>query len=176
MPAALWFAFAPKRNVPINSLQSLNSVRITSVTGNVPVSITGGNIAQYCVSSSAGCSCDAEAFGNVAATLNNNQYVRARRMAPGNTPAQAKTTLVVGGGWADFMLATGSTLASSSLDVDGSGGAPNALTDGLILVRAMLGFAGSAVTTGAITGTPPRNTWALIQPYLNTNCGTNFLP
>ena len=74
------------------------------------------------------------------------------------------------------MLATRSTLASCSLHVDGIGGAPNALTDGLILVRAMLGFAGSAVTTGAITGTPPRNTWALIQPYLNTNCGTNFLP
>lgn len=176
VPAALGFAFAPKLNVPINSLQSSNSVRITGVTGNVPVSITGGNIAQYCVSSSAGCSCDAEAFGNVAATLNNNQYVCARRVAPGNTPAQAKTTLVVGGGWADFMVTTGSTLASSSLDVDGSGGAPNALTDGPILVRAMLGFAGSAVATGAVIGTPPRNTWALIQPHLNANCRTNFLP
>lgn len=45
VPAALGFAFAPKLNVPINSLQSSNSVRITGVTGNVPVSITGGNIA-----------------------------------------------------------------------------------------------------------------------------------
>lgn len=112
----------------------------------------------------------------MAATLNNNQYVCVRRVAPGNTPAQATTTLVVGGGWADFMVTTGSTLASCSPDVDGSGGAPNALTDGLILVRAMLGFTCSAVTTGAIIGTPPRNTWALIQPYLNANCRTNFLP
>jgi hypothetical protein len=25
-------------------------------------------------------------------------------------------------------------------------------------------------------GTPTRATWALIQPYLNANCGTNFAP
>ncbi|TAF99756.1 MAG: hypothetical protein EAZ43_15110 [Betaproteobacteria bacterium] len=62
------------------------------------------------------------------------------------------------------------------LDLDGSGGAPNAVSDGLMLIRAMLGFTGTAVTTGAIIGSPPRNTWALIRDYLNQNCGTNFAP
>lgn len=174
VPAA--FAFAPKLNVPVNSLQSSNGVQISGVTGNLPVSIVGGNFAQYCLSSSAGCSCDVQAFGNVAATMNNSQYVCVRQVAPPNTPALAKATLLVGGGWADFVVTTGNSLASCNLDVDGSGGAPNALTDGLILLRAMLGFTGTAVTNGAIIGTPPRNTWALIQPYLNANCGTNFLP
>ena len=45
-----------------------------------------------------------------------------------------------------------------TLDIDGSGGAANGATDGLILLRAMLGFTGTAVTTGAISGTPPRST------------------
>jgi len=174
VPAA--FSFAPKLNVPLNSLQSSSSVQITGVTGNVPVSIVGGNFAQYCVSSSAGCGCDVQAFGNAAATLNNGQHICVRQVAPPNTPAQAKATVVVGGGWADFIVTTGNSFTSCNLDVDGSGGAPNALTDGLMLVRAMLGFTGTAVTAGAIVGTPPRNTWALIQPYLNGNCGTNFLP
>ena len=174
VPAA--FAFAPKLNVPLNSLQGSNGVQITGVTGNVPVSIVGGNFAQFCVSSSVGCGCDVQAFGNVATTMNNSQHVCVRQVAPANVPALTKTTLVVGGGWADFVVTTGSALTSCNLDVDGSGGAPNGLTDGLILVRAMLGFTGTAVTTGAIFGTPPRNTWALIQPYLNANCGTNFLP
>jgi hypothetical protein len=68
------------------------------------------------------------------------------------------------------------TGAACDLDLDGSGGAPNAVSDGLMLVRAMLGFTGTNVTNGAITGTPPRNSWALIRDYLNQNCGTSFAP
>lgn len=62
------------------------------------------------------------------------------------------------------------------LDLDGSGGPPNAASDGLMLLRAMLGFTGTMVTDGAISGSPPRNTWPLIRDYLNQNCGTNFAP
>lgn len=45
-----------------------------------------------------------------------------------------------------------------------------------MLVRAMLGFTGTAVTDGAITGSPPRNTWPLIRQHLNDNCAMNFAP
>lgn len=62
------------------------------------------------------------------------------------------------------------------LDLDGSGGAPHALSDGLMLVRAMLGLTGTAVTNGAISGSPPRNTWPLIRQYLNDRCGANYSP
>lgn len=62
------------------------------------------------------------------------------------------------------------------LDVDGNG-LVQPLTDGLMLLRAMLGLKLTAVTNGAIgTGTPTRTTWATIQPFLNANCGTNFAP
>jgi hypothetical protein len=99
-----------------------------------------------------------------------------RQVAPAYTPAQTKATLVVGGGWADFIVGTGSQITSCNLDLDGSGGAPNAASDGLMLVRAMLGFTRTAVTDGAISGSPPRNTWALIRQYSSDNCGSNFLP
>jgi hypothetical protein len=170
------FAFAPKLNVPLGSQQTSNAAQITGVLGNVPASITGGNVPQFCISSSAGCSCDVQPFTRDAATLNNNQYVCVRQAAPFSTPAQAKTTLVVGGGWADFIVSTGTQITSCSLDIDGSGGAPNAASDGLMLVRAMLGFTGTEVTNGAVVSTPPRNTWALIRAYLNANCGTSFAP
>ena len=63
-----------------------------------------------------------------------------------------------------------------TLDVDGNGSI-DALTDGLMLLRAMLGLTGTGVTNGAIGGgAPARTTWGLIQPYLNVNCGTNFAP
>jgi Metallo-peptidase family M12B Reprolysin-like len=58
------------------------------------------------------------------------------------------------------------------LDVDASGGVKpeNALTDGLLILRAMLGLTGTAVTNGLTTrgwDTGANN----IKGYLNTNCG-----
>jgi hypothetical protein len=46
----------------------------------------------------------------------------------------------------------------------------------LMLSRAARGLTGTAVTNGAIVGTPPRNTWALIRAYLNSRCNTNYAP
>lgn len=63
-----------------------------------------------------------------------------------------------------------------TLDVDGNNQV-DALTDGLILLRAMFGLTGTAVTSGAIgSGTPTRSTWGMIQPYLNATCGSSFSP
>ena len=63
-----------------------------------------------------------------------------------------------------------------TLDVDGSGGAPDALTDGLLMIRAMFGLTGTSVTTGATAVGAPRNNWTLIRAYLNGSCGANFGP
>ena len=67
-----------------------------------------------------------------------------------------------------------SMIADRSLRLDGSGNAPTALSDGLMLVRAMVGVTGIGVTTLAIAGTPPRNTWTLIRQHLNGTCGGAF--
>ena len=58
----------------------------------------------------------------------------------------------------------------AALDIDGNG-ATSAASDGLMLMRAMFGLTGSAVTNGAVVGS---RTWPEIRDYLNTNCGGNF--
>ncbi len=59
-------------------------------------------------------------------------------------------------------------------NVDGSTGAPDAATDGLLLIRALAGLTGTAVTCGALGSMPTRSTWSAIRSYLNANCGTSF--
>lgn len=61
----------------------------------------------------------------------------------------------------------------NTLDIDGNG-TTDALTDGLLLARAMSGLTGTAVTTGAVVAGAPRATWADVRSYLNARCGTNF--
>jgi hypothetical protein len=58
-----------------------------------------------------------------------------------------------------------------NLDMDGDS-LLSPTKEGLVLVRAMLGFSGSNVTAG--TGLTA--SWATIRANLNANCGTNFAP
>ena len=67
------------------------------------------------------------------------------------------------------------TTFGCTLDIDGNGGL-TALTDGLLLIRALFGLTGTSATNNAIGASPTRGTWAAIQGYLNANCGSNFAP
>ena len=62
-----------------------------------------------------------------------------------------------------------------TLDIDGNG-VIDALTNGLLSIRAQFGLKGTAVTNNAIGAGATRTTWEQIRVYLNANCGTNFLP
>ena len=53
----------------------------------------------------------------------------------------------------------------AALDVDGNG-TPDALTDGLLIVRYMMGLRGDALITGAFDPTAPRKSALTIEPYL----------
>ena len=67
-------------------------------------------------------------------------------------------------------------IASCTLDIDGNN-TVNALTDGLLLLRAMFGLTGTAATAGAIgSGAPTRTGWGNIRTYLNGSCGTSYGP
>ena len=70
---------------------------------------------------------------------------------------------------------SGNVIPLGCVDVDGNGVA-DALTDGLVLVRAMFGLTGTSATNGAIGPNASRATWTLIRAYLNGNCGSSFGP
>ena len=63
-----------------------------------------------------------------------------------------------------------------ALDVDGDGSV-RAETDGLLILRMLLGFTGSAVTSG-ITDLPTskatRKTWLALSLWVNAACGGSF--
>lgn len=70
--------------------------------------------------------------------------------------------------------AAGAALAAGApppLDIDGDGVALGS-TDGLLLVRSLLGVTGTAATTGAVAspGGASRVTWAAARNYLNSMC------
>ena len=172
------FAFVPQLGVPRSSVRTSNPVLIAGIVGAVPLYVDGASGSSYCISSANNCSCDVSlGFVSTLGLITNNNYVCVRHMSSGGLNVPTQTVLHVGTELATFSASTGTAFTGAcSLDIDGSGGPPNAATDGLMLVRALLGFTGTAVTNGAISGTPPRNTWPLIRDYLNQNCGANFAP
>jgi Leucine rich repeat N-terminal domain len=92
-------------------------------------------------------------------------------------PKTATLTCVVsaGGSLVGGPTTLTATVGLGCLDVDGDGDI-DTNTDMVMLIRAALGFTGARVTDGAIVGSPPRNTWALMRAYLNAKCGTNYAP
>jgi hypothetical protein len=171
------FSFAPKVGVLPGSFQLSDGAHITGVTGSIPISLVGGGeFAEYCISSTAVCNCNVQALGKAPSTIDNNQYACVRQRAPAAVPASAKVTLIAGGGAASFIVGTGNDLGSlCTLDVDGNGQV-TALTDGLLVIRAMFGLTGTTVTNNAIGPNATRSTWEQIRAHLNGNCGTNFAP
>jgi alpha-tubulin suppressor-like RCC1 family protein len=61
-----------------------------------------------------------------------------------------------------------------TMDLDGDG-AVTATGDGLMLMRALLGFSGGAVTTNAAAASGTRRTWGEIRAHLKTSCGVQGL-
>ena len=83
-----------------------------------------------------------------------------------------QTSVHIGGAVGKFAVSTGTQFTSCNLDMDGD----TLLTgskEGLVLLRAMLGFNGAATTAG--TGITAAQ-WASARPLINANCGTNFAP
>ena len=62
-------------------------------------------------------------------------------------------------------------MTAHDFDIVGKGSAGNAAIDGRVLLCAMLGFKGAAVTAGlSILPASQRPDWATIGPYLRNMC------
>jgi hypothetical protein len=176
------FAFTPLANVALQTVQTSEPVHITGITGTAKILVDGQPGSSYCISSGNDCSCNVSAgfVSGVVGTVGNNAYVCVRHVSSPWVNQVTRTTLHVGGGAAAFIVSTGTLFGGGggggcTLDVDGNTQI-DALTDGLMLIRAMFGLTGTAVTNNAVGPNATRNTWALIQPYLNGHCGSNFAP
>ncbi|MBK7472260.1 MAG: hypothetical protein IPI73_18270 [Betaproteobacteria bacterium] len=166
--------FAPKLNVPPGSLQTSDPAQITGLSGPVPISILGGALAQYCIATSANCgACNVAPFTAAPGTIANNQYVCVRQFAPATVPGVTELKLAAGGGIGQFFVSTGVPLQPCTLDFDGNG-AQDALTDGLLVLRALFGLTGNAVTNNAIGDNAKRDNWPALRAHLNGNCGAAF--
>ena len=80
--------------------------------------------------------------------------------------------------WADIsanLTAYCGSVAQCFPQVDGSTPV-QASSDGVMFARALAGFTGTAVTSGALGANPTRAIWPQIRGYLNANCGTSFAP
>ena len=169
--------FAAQSGVPVQSVRTSNPLRVTGIFGSANLYLEGQPGSSYCISSANGCSCDVSGgFQTIPTTVGNNAYVCVRHTAAAAVNQLSRTDLHVGGARASFIATTGSLIGGScTLDVDGDGGI-DALSDGLIMLRAMFGLTGTSVTANAIRPGATRTLWAQIQPYLNGNCGTSFAP
>jgi hypothetical protein len=170
------FKFSPQSGVPANVVRISAPVRINGLGAAATVSVSGALGSAFCISTTTGCSCDATpgaSFTTAPAPIVNNQFLCARHVSAPILDTLRETVVTIGGGAAKFQTFTGAGFGGCSLDVDGNG-AEDALTDGMLIVRALFGLTGTAVTDGAVGAGAARATWAQIQPYFNGNCGTHF--
>jgi hypothetical protein len=168
------FAFAPVFGaIPFSPVVS--SAMVTGFAGPAATYLVGGANARYCISTTSECGCDILAFTAATSTTIPGRYICVSNSA-GAINTTTTATVHVGAGAATQTIAAGSPGgAPCSLDVDGNGNI-EALTDGLMILRAMFGLTGSAVTANAVGNFASRPTWAAVQSYLNTNCGASFAP
>ena len=117
------------------------------------------------------CSLDVDADGKVNALTDGLLIVRYMLGLSGGALTNG---IFASGGGTDFggiVTRLGVLGSNSWLDMDGNGEV-KAESDGILLLRAMFGLTGNAVTENALGITPrSRDNWSAIRDYLNTVCG-----
>jgi hypothetical protein len=173
------FTVAPAINVLPLTVQTSAPTPVLP-TGAATVYVDGQAGSSWCASSGPACTCDlsGNAFHSDVSQIDSPQpyYVCIRQVAPAALNVISEATLHIGAVAGTYRVTTGTIPGfGCTLDVDGSG-LLDALGDGLIILRALLGMTGSAVTTNTIGQAATRTSWDDIRAYLNTTCGASFLP
>jgi len=98
------FAFPPNPAAALNEVLTSTVVHITGVTGAVPVSIAGGNIARFRVCPTLDCS--GVPFGTAPATVLNGQFLNLKQTASSVNGTLAMVTATVGNFNASWSVTT----------------------------------------------------------------------
>ena len=146
----------------------------TIFTPALTLSVVTANLANPTIVGRQPTSCvlDADANGSMTATTDG---ILALRWMQGMT-GTAATLGAIG-------VSPGRTLAADiaahlnlqRMDIDGDSSV-DAATDGLLLLRALLGLSGTAVTSGAVSPCATRTSWADIRAHLAGTCGLTVAP
>ncbi len=173
------FTIAPVVNALPLAFKTSAPTQITP-NGNATVYVDGQPGSSWCASTGPNCTCDLTGnlfqSGTLTMTATLPYYVCVRQLSSAAPNEITEATLHIGSMAATFRVGTGTiTGLGCTLDADGDGNL-SALTDGLIVIRALFGLTGTAVTNGAIGANAARPTWSDISSYFNENCGTNFAP
>lgn len=151
------------------SYRLVSSVDDTSFTGRQ----SGASADLYAgfwhavIGGAPGCVLDVDGNGVISATSDGLMILRAMLGLTDTAVTQGATVL---GAPRTTWTQIAPFVRLSSLNIDGSGNASPA-TDGVLLLRAMFGLTGTAITNGITT-----RTWADIRTYLNSQCGGSFAP
>jgi len=94
-------------------------------------------------------------------------YIAVRHTSA-NPSGTTETTLIISGTAYPFRSSTGNANIACNLDMNGDNVLSHTV-EGLVLVRAMLGFGADAIVAG--TGVPA---WNPVRERLNAFCGSNF--
>ena len=175
------FTFVPITNALSSTLQVSAPTRVVP-TGNAIGYVDGQPGSTWCASTLADCSCDKT--GNVyvsgealitSTTPGTPYFVCVRHISSSAPESVTESRLHIGAVAGVFRTATngGAGLVGCTLDVDGNG-VQDALTDGLLILRALFGLTGTSVTANAVGANAARSSWTDIKAYLNNNCGATI--
>lgn len=141
------------------------ALNLTAVTANASAS---GVTARQPVS----CALDADNNGSISSTTDGMLMLRwmlgmsGSAVTNGALGASAQRTVA-----ADIA----SYLTAQKLDIDGDSSV-DVVTDGILLLRALLGFSGSSVIANALSPCATRTTWASIRSHLAGTCSLPVAP
>ncbi|TAG46357.1 MAG: hypothetical protein EAZ30_12825 [Betaproteobacteria bacterium] len=176
------FSFIYQSNVPPGTIRTSNEVRlfITPNPGDnhQAAYVTGTMGSELCVANQPGIcvtpyvACAPPCFGTNWFVgpwdFVSGDYIAVRHNS--SASGTAETKLIISGTAYPFRSSTGNANIACNLDMNADNNL-SATLEGLILVRAMLGFSSAAVVAG--TGVT-QGRWDAMRPAINANCGTNF--
>ncbi len=175
------FNFLHQSNVAPNTIRTSNEVRLVItptppnnqqtayVTGAVGSELCVATQPDVCVTPYVGCTSPCFATGWFTGTWDflSGDYIAVRHTSA-NPSGTTETTLIISGTAYPFRSSTGNANIACNLDMNGDNVLSHTV-EGLVLVRAMLGFGADAIVAG--TGVPA---WNPVRERLNAFCGSNF--